>query len=177
MKEKTVTEHSTFRNWAAVIVLALVYIIPALFVSPQHMLDILSIPMLVSGGYGICLIASETWKAFKSGDQSRSALGLFGIFALLTSVVIMRPYGISSRNIEGADAWLETTHIFPIALYLQAIGLALFSRASAAPMVPTKGRGVGQIVAGVVIGVLIASSKALDPILMFVSKLFTGLVR
>jgi len=167
-----VTDKTPHRNVAVALVLIATYAVPALFIDPQTMLDIISVPMLVFGGWGLYILFMETWKAFSSGEQGRAALGLFGIFLLLVSVVVMRPYGIATRNIVGAKDWLDSTHILPVALYLQALGLMFFTRASAAPYVPSKGRGIGQLIAGVVIGILVASSKALEPVLMWVSKLF-----
>lgn len=169
------SEQRPTRNVAVALVLTATYVIPALFVEPQTMLDIISVPMLVFGGWGLCILFMETWKSFTSGDQSRAALGLFGIFLLLVSVVVMRPYGIATRNVPGAKEWLDSTHILPVALYLQALGLMFFTRASAAPYVPSKGRGIGQLIAGVVIGVLVASSKAVETILMGVGKIFSRL--
>lgn len=160
------------RNIAVALVLIAVYAIPALFVEPQTMLDVISVPMLVFGGWGLYILLMETLKAFASGEQGRAALGLFGIFLLLFSVVVMRPYGIASRNIVGAKDWLDSTHILPIALYLQALGLMFFTRASVAPYVPSKGRGIGQLIAGVVIGILVASSRVLEPVLIAISKFF-----
>ena len=167
------TDKRPSRNIAVALVLIATYTIPALFIEPQTMLDIISVPMLVFGGWGLCILFMETWRAFVSGDQGRAALGLFGIFLLLVSVVVMRPYGVATRNVVGAKEWLDATHILPIALYLQALGLMFFTRASAAPYVPSKGRGIGQLIAGVVIGILVASSKALEPVLMWISKIFT----
>lgn len=166
------TENHRVRNLAFLLVFCVVYTIPALFIAPMTMADIISVPMLIFGGYALYLLTEETWRAFWAGEQSRAALGLFGLSSLLVSVIVMRPYGISSRNIIGAQAWLETTHILPIALYIQAIGLMLFSRASATPYVSQKRTRWGQLVAGIIIGALIASSKALEPILIFFSKLF-----
>lgn len=167
------TDKRPSRNLAVALVLIATYAIPALFIEPQTMLDIISVPMLVFGGWGLCILFVETWRAFISGEQGRAALGLFGIFLLLVSVVVMRPYGVATRNIAGAKDWLDSTHILPVALYLQALGLMFFTRASAAPYVPSKGRGIGQLIAGVVIGILVASSKALEPVLVWVGKIIS----
>lgn len=169
------TENPRVRNLAVLLVFCIVYTIPALFIAPMTMADIISVPMLIFGGYAFYLLFDETWQAFWSGEQSRAALGLFGLSSLLISVVVMRPYGIASRNILGAEVWLQHTHILPIALYIQAIGLMLFSRASAAPYVSQKRTRWGQLIAGILIGALIASSKALEPILMFFGRLFRSL--
>lgn len=166
------TDNSRVRNLAFVLVLALIYIIPALFLSPHSMLDIVSVPMLVFGLYGFYLVFGETWEAFWAGERNKAAIGLFSLFSLLLSVIIMRPYGIASRNIPGAEAYLETTHIFPVALFLQAIGLYLFTLASSAPYVPSRRSGWVQLIAGMIIGALVISSRALEPALMFISKLF-----
>lgn len=163
---------SRVRNLAVVIVLAIAYTIPAIWISPGSMLDIISVPMLVFGLWGIYILFGETWEAFWNGEQSKTALGLFSLFSLLLSVVIMRPYGISTRNVAGAEEYLSTTHILPIALTIQAVGLYLFTRASSAPYVPSKRTGWGQLMAGILIGALVASSRVLEPLLLWVSKLF-----
>lgn len=164
-------DQNSLRNVAVLIVLALVYIVPALFIPSQAMLDIVSVPMLVFGAYAIYLVIGEAFNDFWSGRQDRAALGLFALTAILISVVITRPYGIITRNVEGASAILEPTHIYPIALYIQAIGLMLFSRASTPSAVAHKHTGIGQLVAGIVIGALVASSKVLEPILAGIGKI------
>lgn len=165
------TDNSRVRNWAVLLILALVYTIPAFFIKPSLMLDIVSVPMLVFGIYGLYILTGETFAAMNSGARDRAALGLFGLFALLLSVVIMRPYGILTRNVQSAS-WLSDTHVFAFALYLQAIGLWLFTRASAAPYVPAKRSGLGQLIAGIIIGALIASSRALEPVMMAIGRMF-----
>lgn len=167
------TDNSRVRNLAIILALAIAYTVPAIFLSPQNMLDIVSVPMLVFGLWGIYIVFGETWGAFWAGEQSKTALGLFSLFALLLSVVIMRPYGIATRNVAGAEDYLSTTHILPIALTIQALGLYLFTRASAAPYVPSKRTGWGQLIAGILIGALVASSRILEPGLLFVSKMFS----
>lgn len=179
------TEPSRVRNLAVLFALAIIYVIIRLVVQtmqglglieilsvPQTMLDILSVPMLLFGLYALYLIIGEAWDDFWAGEQTRRALGLFALSALLISVVAMRPYGIITRNVEGADDVLSKTDIYPIALYVQALGLWLFTRASETPTVGAKRPGWGRIIAAFVIGVLVASSRALEPSLMFVSKLF-----
>lgn len=163
---------SPTRNLAIVSVLIALYVVPALFLSPQTMLDIISVPMLVFGMYGLYLLSPETWRSFWDGDQSRAAVALYGLSSLLLSVVIMRPYGIADRNIPSLD-WLSTTHIFPIALFIQAIGLMLFTRASSTPKVGSKRSGVGQLVAGIVIGALVASSRVLEHVFVFIGKILS----
>lgn len=169
------SDNSRVRNLSILIVLGLIYTIPALFLTPHLMLDIISVPMLVYGLYGLYLLFPETWRSFWSGDQTRAAIGLYGLSLLLMSVVIMRPYGIADRNIPNA-AWLASTHIFPIALFMQAIGLMLFTRASSTAYIPTQKTKWGQLIAGIIIGALVATSKVLEPVLMAIGKLFGRLV-
>lgn len=165
---------SRVKNIAVVLVLALFYIIPALFLPYERMLDLVSFLMLVFGIIGIGLILEESWGAFWSGDRDRSALALYGLFALFISVVVMRTYGILTRNVEGA-AWLTETYMYSVLVYIQLIGLWLFSRASTPPTVSPKRSRWGQLIIGVVIGAIVASSKALEPILMAVGRLWSRL--
>ena len=167
------TEPSRVRNLAVLLVLVILYIAVRIFVAPQTMADIVSVPMLVFGAYGFYLLFEEFWVSFWSGDQSRRALGLFGLTALLASVIIMRPYGITSRNVVGADGWLEQTDILPIALALQAVGLWLFTRASETPTVISRKAGWGKVLGALLVGILVGSSKMLEPILITVSKFFS----
>lgn len=166
------TEPSRVRNLAVALVIIAIYTALAIFIPAPTMLDIVSVPMLVFGAYGLYLLFPESWEAFWHGERDRRALGLFGLTALLLSVVAMRPYGIITRNIEGTD-WLSETHIYPIALSFQAVGLWLFTRASETPTVTSRRPGWGKLVAAFVIGVLVASSKILEPILMFMGRLFS----
>lgn len=166
------TEPSRVRNLAVLLVLIAVYTIPAIFVPASIMLDVVSVPMLVFGAFALYLIIGEAWDDFWSGEQSRRAIGLFALTAILLSVVVMRPYGIITRNIEGTG-WLSETHIYPVALSIQAVGLWLFTRASETPTVTSRRPGWGKLVAAFVIGVLVASSKVLEPILMFLGRLFS----
>lgn len=173
MRPNTVTEPSRVRNLAVLLVLVIVYIAIRIFVPPQSMADIVSVPMLLFGLFGLYLLLPETWAALWAGERDRRSLGLYGLAALLISVVAMRPYGIASRNIDGAKNWLDQTDILPVALAIQALGLWLFTRASETPTVASKHTGLGKIIAAFLIGVLVASSKMLEPILAFVSKLFS----
>ncbi len=168
------TDNSRVRNLAFVLVLVILYAIPGYFLPPSTMLDIISVPMLVFGLYALYLLFPETWKSFWQGDQSRAAIGLYGLSTLLISVVIMRPYGIADRNIPSLD-WLPSTHIFPIALFIQAVGLMLFTRASTAPALGTSRSGWGQLVAGIVIGALVVSSRALEPLIVFLGKVWSSI--
>ncbi len=165
------TEEPRVSNWAILAVLVLAYVIPSFFIKPNMMLDIVSVPMLVFGIYGLYILGGETIAAMNAKSRDRAALGLFGLFALLLSVVIMRPYGILTRNVTAAS-WLSDTHAFAFALYLQAIGLWLFTRASAAPYVPAKHSSWGQLIIGIIIGALIASSRWLEMGLIGVGKIF-----
>ena len=170
------TEHPRLRNIGVLLVLALIYIIPALFVDSRHMLDIVSGPMLIFGLYALWIIAGEAWGAFWDGRSDRTAYALFGLSLLLFSVDIMRAYGLGTRNFTGLE-WLENTHLYPVAIYCQFCGIWLFTRASTPPSIEPRRGGLGQLVAGVIIGAVVASSKMLEPVMMFVGKLFTGLVK
>lgn len=169
-------DNSRTRNLAVLVVLALLYVVTAFCVSfipnqvtSQTMLDIVSVPMLVFGIYSLWIILGEAWGDFWAGKRDRAALGFFGLTAILISVVVMRPYGIATRNIPGIQ-WLEHTHIYAIALYIQAIGLMLFTRGAAPTTVQARKSGIGQLVAGVIIGALIGASKVLEPILSGIGK-------
>lgn len=164
-------DNSRIRNLAFLIVLMAIFTIPSLFLSHDLMLDAVSFLMLVFGISGIYLITEETWAAFWSGSRDRASLALYGLFTLFLSVVLMRSYGILTRNVEGAG-WLQETHLYAGFVSVQLIGLWLFSKASAQGVVPTKQSKWGQLFVGIIIGALVASSKALEPILMGISKLF-----
>ena len=170
------TEHPRLRNIGVLIVLVLVFVIPAMFISPNHMMDLASGPMLVFSCYALFLIASEAWEAFWVGKSDRTAFALFGLSLLFSSIIVMRSYGLLTRNISGM-AWLEDTYLYAAAIYCQFVGVFLFSRASAAPSVKPRSVGVGQLMAGVIIGAVVASSKVLEPALAMVGKLLGGLVR
>lgn len=165
------TDNSRIRNLAVLIVLVIVYSVPAFFLSQDRMLDVVSLFMLVFAVSAICMIASETWGAFWAGHRDRASLGLMGLFSLFLSVILMRSYGILTRNVESA-AWLTETHVYSAMVFLQLTGLWLFSKGATTPAVEGKRTRWGQIFVGVIIGALIASSKALEPILIFFSKLF-----
>lgn len=170
------TEHPRLRNIGVLLVLVLIFSIPALFVEPNHMMDAASGPMLIFSAYAMFLIAGEAWAAFWEGRSDRTAYALFGLSLLFASIIVMRSYGLVTRNIPGAE-WIEHTHLYAAAIYAQFAGVFLFSRASTPPSVTPRRAGMGQLVAGVVIGAVIASSKVLEPLLAVLGKLFTGLVR
>lgn len=166
-------DNSRVRNVSVLIVLSLVYAIPAIWVPGQTMLDIVSWPMLFFGLVLFYMVMEEALTAFWAGRADKVALGLFGLFLIFLSVDIMRPYGIISRNVEGAKEWLELTHFYGVAVYMQFIGLYLFTRGAATAQVEGRRTKWGQLVAGIVIGLLLATSKILEPVLMFASKLFS----
>lgn len=169
------SEPSRVSNIAVLLVLGIVYTAFGIFIPSPRMMDIVSVPMLVFGLYGLYLLFPEAWSAFWAGERDRRALGLYGLTALLLSVVAMRPYGIITRNVPGAD-WLEDTHIYPVALSLQALGLWLFTRASETPTVDARRPGWGRIIIAFIIGVLVASSKMLEPLVWFVGKAISMLL-
>lgn len=162
--------HPRVRNLAVLIILGLIFTIPAIFIEHDRMLDIVSLLMLVFGVVGIYLIANETWASFWDGARDRASLALYGLFALFLSVVVMRSYGILTRNVESVK-WLETTHVYAAMVYVQFAGLWLFSRASTQGELPTRRNKWGQLIAGIIIGSIIASSKVLEPILAGMGKL------
>lgn len=165
-------ENSRVRNISVALVLILLYLVPAIWIPGQTMLDIVSWPMLAFGLYLLFIVAVETISAFWAGRSDKVALGLFGLFLIFISVDITRPYGIISRNITGADEWLKDTHIYGVAIYLQFIGLYFFTRGASTPHVEGRRTRWGQLVAGVIIGLLLATSKVLEPVLMFVARFF-----
>lgn len=169
------SDHFRYRNLAVALVIVIAYTVPALFLSPQTMLDIVSVPMLVFGLWSAAVMVNEAWEAFWSGDQSRAALGLMGLFSIFISIIIMRPYGIIDRNVPSID-WLSSTHIFPVALTFQAVGLFLFSRASQPPIIEAKRGRWGKLVLGIVIGILVGSSKLLEPAIAVVAKVFSSML-
>lgn len=162
--------NSPVRNLAILIVLAALFIIPSFFVTHDLALDIVSFFMLVFGISGLWLVTEETWNSFWAGSRDRASLALYGIFSLFLSVVLMRSYGILTRNVEGAG-WLQETHLYAGFVFIQFVGLWLFSRASTQGVVPTKQSRFGQLIAGIVIGILVASSKMIEPILMTIGKI------
>lgn len=165
-------DNSRVRNLAVLLVLVMLFAIPAIFVPSSIMLDIVSFFMLVFGIAGMYLIAQEVWTSFWSGLRDRASLALYGLFSLFFSVVMMRTYGILTRNSDAAEAILAPTHAYGVMVYVSFIGLWLFSRASTPPTVADKGGKYGQLVVGIILGALIASSKLLEPILAGVSKFF-----
>lgn len=165
------TSNSPVRNLAVVIVLAVVFISPSLFMSREALIDTVSFLMLVYGVIGLYLIAHETWVSFWSGERDRESLALYGIFALFLSVVLMRSYGILVRNVSGLE-WLEETHLYASFIFVQFIGVWLFSRASTQSVMMTKQNKWGQLIIGIIIGALVASSRVVEPVLMAIGKLF-----
>lgn len=163
--------NSRARNISVASILMAIYAVPAIWVSGQTMLDIVSIPMLAYGLYLFYFIAEEAVLAFWDGRSDRVALGLFGLLLLFVSVDIMRPYGLISRNVPGAEEWLKTTHIYGIAVYMQFIGLYLFTRGTALPSVAGNKARWGQLVAGVIIGVLLSTSKFVEPVFVAMGRL------
>lgn len=164
-------DNSRVRNLAVVLVLAAVFAIPAFFIPSHLMLDIVSLLMLVFGIAGLWLISQEAWVSFWDGNRDRASLALYGLFALFLSVVMMRSYGILTRNVAGAE-WLSDTYTYSALVFVQGIGLWLFSRASTPPTVASKGGRWGQLAIGIIIGALIASSRILEPALMAIGKIF-----
>lgn len=169
------TDNSRVRNLSVFLILCAAYIVPAIFIPHDRMLDLVSLLMLVFAVSAFWMIAGETWGAFWAGHRDRAALGLMGLFAVFLSVILMRTYGILTRNVEGAE-WITDTHVYSAMVFLQFVGLWLFSRGATTPAVEGRRGRWGQLVVGVIIGALIASSKALEPILMFFSKLIGRLL-
>lgn len=164
------TEPSRVRNLAVLIILAVAFAVPAIFIPQERMLDIVSGLMFLFGVLGFYFIANASWEAFWSGRRDRASVALYGLSALFLSIMAMRSYGILTRNVESIDAMLSPTHTYAVFVYLQFIGLYLFTRASEAPTVPARPTRWGQLFVGVIIGALIASSKMLEPALMFIGK-------
>lgn len=164
------TDNSRVRNLAVLLILALAYIIPAIFIPQDRMLDLVSLFMLVFAISAMWMIAGETWLSFWAGHRDRAALGLMGLFAVFLSVILMRTYGILTRNVDGAS-WLTDTHVYSAMVFLQLIGLWLFSRGATTPAVEGRRSRWGRLIVGVIIGALIASSKMLEPALMWIGRL------
>ena len=164
------TDHPRLRNIGVLIVLILIFAIPAIFVSPSHMMDVTSGPMLVFAGYALILIAGEAWDAFWTGKSDRTAFALFGLCLLFGSIIVMRSYGLVTRNVPSL-AWIEDTHVYAAAIFAQFTGVFLFSRASAPLVVSPRKSSMGQLFAGIIIGALIASSKLLEPLLAGVGRI------
>lgn len=164
------TEPSRVRNLAVLITLVIAFAVPAFFIPQERMLDIVSGLMFLFGVLGFYFIASASWEAFWSGRRDRASLALYGLSALFLSIMAMRSYGILTRNFTAVDDLLSPTHTYAVLVYLQFAGLYLFTRASEAPIVPARPTRWSQLFVGVVIGALIASSKMLEPALMFIGK-------
>lgn len=164
------TEPSRVRNLAVLLVLVSIFTIPAIFIEHDRMLDIVSGLMLLFGAIGFYFIAGEAWRAFWAGDRDRTAVGLYGLSTIFISITGMRAYGILTRNFVAVDSFLTPTHTYAVFVFMQFVGLWLFTRASEAPTVPARPTRWGQLFIGIVIGGLIASSKLLEPILMFIGK-------
>lgn len=167
------TDPSRVRNFAVLIILCAIFTIPAIFMERGPLLDSVSFLMLLFGGIGLWQVSGEAWGAFWSGSRDRYALGLYGLFALFLSVVLMRTYGITTRNNVSANMALETTHVYAALVFIQFAGLLLFTRGASAPAVAGKRTRWGQLIGGILIGALLTSSKFLEPVLMFFSKLFS----
>lgn len=163
-------DNSRIRNLAVLIVLVSLFAVPSLFLPSSLVLDIVSLFMLIFACTGLYLVTDEAWRAFWDGARDRAALALYGLFALFLSILLMRSYGILTRNIPSAQSVLEATHLYAAFVYLQFCGLYLFTRGATAPAVEGKRSRFGQLIAGIVIGALIASSKAIEPILMGIGK-------
>jgi len=168
-----VTEPSRVRNFAVLIVLCAIFTVPALFMERGPLLDGVSFLMIIFGVVGLWQVTPEAWEAFWHGSRDRYALGLYGLFALFLSVVLMRTYGITTRNNVSANAVLEDTHVYAALVFIQFAGLLLFTRGASAPTVSGKRTRWGQLIGGILIGILLTSSKFLEPVLMFFSKLFS----
>jgi small-conductance mechanosensitive channel len=165
-----VSDHPRIRNFGILIVLVVLFSLPTIFLPPSLMLDVVSLLMLIFGCTGLYLITAEAWDAFWQGYRDRASLALYGLFALFLSVVLMRTYGILTRNVEGAE-WLSETYAYSALVAVQLVGLWLFSHASTPPSVATKGGRWGQLIVGVIIGSLIGASKLFEPIVAAVGKL------
>lgn len=164
------TERPRIQNIAILLALIIIYL-PLLFLTNQTALDIVSVPLLVFAVWSFSLIAGEATQTFWRGDRRRSALALYGLFAIFLSVMVTRIYGLVTRNLDGTG-WLDDSHIYSMALYLQFIGLYVFTRGATHPSVIASKNRYGQLIAGVIIGAIVASSRLLEPILMFCGKLF-----
>lgn len=164
-------ESTRLRNVAVFLVLAVVFFLPTLFLSPDHSLDLWGFLMIVFGIVGLSMVAGEAWTSFWSGSRDRAALALYGLSALFLSVIAMRAYGIVTRNIAGTE-WISDSYAYSGFVFIQFIGLYLFSQASTPPSVSPHRTRYGQLITGILIGALIASSRALEPILLFLSKLW-----
>lgn len=166
------TNHPRIQNLAVLIVLVFLYLIPALLVPHEIMLDLVSAPLLVFGTYSLILLAQETGENFWEGQRSRAALALYGLFALFLSVIVTRSYGLVTRNLEGTG-WLAESHIYSAALYIQFVGLWMFNKSAASPPIGPKKSGLGQLIAGVILGAIIVSSRLLEPVLALIGKVFS----
>jgi len=164
-----VADHPNVKNISVLLVLIAAFTIPALFLSKESMQDLVSVLMLVFACTSFYLVAGETWRSFWEDDRSRVALGLYGLFAVFLSVILTRTYGIMDRNVAGFW-WVKETHTYSAFIFIQFVGLMMFARSSTPPSAPVKRSRWGQIILSLVIGLLIGSSKALEPILMWVGR-------
>ena len=172
--------HPRIRNIGVVVILALVYYIGVLItqaivgtepgVAPKAMLDVVSVPMLVFGMVLLAMLITDTMSAFWGGDRTRGATALYGLFLVVLSNDVMRTYGVSTRNIPSL-AWLENTYIYSVAVYIAFIGLFFLSRATRAPEVDGKSSRWGGIAAGIVIGIVVGSSKMIEPAIAAIGRL------
>lgn len=168
------SDNPRVQNFGVLFVLALIYIIPSIFLPNEVMLDAVSVPLLVFGMWSFFLLARETSETFWEGQRGRAALALYGLFAVFLSVIITRSYGLLTRN-TNLTGTLDDTHIYSAALYIQFIGLWLFTRSAASPAISPAKNNFGQLVAGIILGAILASSRLLEPLLVMCGKMFNRL--
>jgi len=73
-----VTDKTPHRNVAVALVLIATYAVPAFFIDPQTMLDIISVPMLVFGGWAF---TSSSWRHGRLSRLESKAALLWGCLA------------------------------------------------------------------------------------------------
>lgn len=182
--------HPRLRNISVFLVLVLLFAIPAVIVNDnKRMMDLVSIPMLVYGLYAFAMIVREAWHDFWAGNSGRSAFALFGLSLVFSSIDMMRTYGLLTRNAEMLAPyipfvpvvdfahWLDNkSYFYAIAIYMQFVGIWFFTRASFQPTIPSRAHSFGRTLGVLTIGLVIGSSKVLEPVLAAIGKVVARLL-
>jgi hypothetical protein len=142
-----------FRSFLFVVLAMVVFSVPALFIDPDNMTEILSAGLFIACLVGIWRWGPAAVRVALSGAKTRESWGIIAVVGLLFSLAVQRVYSVVFINFDRPE-WLTTLHISPFITYMMMIAVVLFISATTFPgEKPTR---LGGIAAAIIafVGVL-----------------------
>jgi hypothetical protein len=129
--------------------------LPALFIKPDDMTEILSAGLFIA-----CLVGLWRWgpaavRAIVSGSKTQESWGIIGVCGLLLALAMQRVYSVAYLNLDRPE-WMQVLHISPFITYMMLVSVVLFISATTFP--GEKPTGLGGIAAAFIafVGVMVS---------------------